>query len=51
MFTMEAKSANNNPNYYDDEDDDIESWWDSGLNSSEIEMKLNIKRKNFFSWN
>jgi hypothetical protein len=50
LFTLEAKSADNDPNFYDDEDYDCKRWWKKGMNCKEINDKLFIKRKKYFSW-
>jgi hypothetical protein len=49
LFTLEAKSLSNNPNACDVEDCDVEKSWNSGLNSDEINLRLEEKRKKYFS--
>jgi hypothetical protein len=48
---LNAKSVCNDPNAYDHEDDYIEKWWNSRFTAKEIESKLSVKRKKYFSWN
>jgi hypothetical protein len=45
-----AQSKSNNPNEFDDERFMIKEWWNDGFNEKEINSKLAIRRKNYFSW-
>jgi hypothetical protein len=49
-FVLNAKSLSNDPIAFDDEDVSIDKWWDAGCNSDEISLKLEKKRKNYFSF-
>jgi hypothetical protein len=48
-FSFEAKSLSNNPNAFDNEDEAIDRWWNKGLNAKEINLRLEEKRKKYFS--
>jgi hypothetical protein len=50
MFKLKFKSASDNPHAYNYEYNDRRKWWNNGLNSEEIEIKLANKGKKSFAW-
>jgi hypothetical protein len=50
LFSLEAKSAKDDPNFYDDERHECKKWWKEVMNGKEINAKLATKRKKYFSW-
>jgi hypothetical protein len=47
---FQAQSKSNDPNEFDDERFMIKEWWNDGFNEEEINLKLAVRRKNYFSW-